>query len=140
MEDKKATPNGRVGIRLFNGRSRAQVHVEVDTNAAMLRAAFFSSTFWVFCRPASSPRRRCIERPNSNPTIRSGFFFFHRGPVRKEPKDIPLWQTQIPLWTWHAWVFRKGRIPTKQKKTASFLFRQRSHERRCHVASGIEAN
>ena len=75
MEEKKATPYRRVGIRLFNAMSNAQFQLAVKAQAVLLRVAFFSSTFWVFRRAGPSACRRCIEQPNSNPTIRSGFFF-----------------------------------------------------------------
>ena len=88
MEEKKATPYGKVGIRPFNEVITAGLGCEHACKKVLRKVAFISSRVYAFTHKLRLHELLCIERPNSNLTIRSGFFFFHRGPPIEEQMDV----------------------------------------------------
>ena len=80
MEEKKATPHRSVGILLFNARGRGMRDQWRSHANSLCQVAFFSSDFRSLANKKMVTHLPNIERPNADATMRSGFFFFHRGP------------------------------------------------------------
>ena len=79
-EEKKATPYHRVGIRPFNVGQVCDPLLVCQASKVGRKKSHL--TLRIRMPPSSTSRTptSCIEQPNSNATIRSGFFFFLRGP------------------------------------------------------------
>ena len=79
MEEKKATRDCRVGIRPFNAHNVVQsTHIEMPAKLGR-KKSHSPNHFLRGSMDQGLQSIDCIEGPNSNFTIRSGFFFFHRG-------------------------------------------------------------
>ena len=79
MEEKKATPYGKVGIRPFNAKKLTQSQLMSDRIKPGRNKSHFPECFFACVFAPQTQGNNFIEGPNSNLTIRSGFFFFHRG-------------------------------------------------------------
>ena len=86
MEEKKATPYRRVGIRLFNATTTRGWTCPAEHPKSGRKKSHSEQHRLSFYCELKLSIAHCIEQPNSNPTVRSGFFFFHRGPAGKDPK------------------------------------------------------
>ena len=79
MEEKKATPSSKVGIRPFNAANFVfppllKECLKLGKKKTTLRAHFIHA-----CSCETMTVDTLIEQPNPNLTERSGFYFFHRG-------------------------------------------------------------
>ena len=79
MEEKKATPYGKVGIRPFNAKKLMQSQFMSECIKPGRNKSHFPEHFFACVFAPQTRGNNFIEGPNSNLTIRSGFFFFHRG-------------------------------------------------------------